>query len=180
MDILNIFYIVLLALAVLLISITIWSRRPFRWRISGFFIGATLISLLFISILELLSRPKPAHLELFYKDIPEVVLLHASWEEEVALYILVEIPGVEEPRLYILPWSREDAEQFEQAMQEGEDNNEEVRIGNPFFNTDEEDRERLVYTSPAKPMPQKGREQLPVTNFDPAAEQPAYGEEENN
>ena len=123
MDILNIFYIVLLALAVLLISITIWSRRPFRWRISGFFIGATLISLLFISILELLSRPKPAHLELFYKDIPEVVLLHASWEEEVALYILVEIPGVEEPRLYILPWSREDAEQFEQAMQEGEDNN---------------------------------------------------------
>ena len=155
MDILNIFYIVLLALAVLLISITIWSRRPFRWRISGFFIGATLISLLFISILELLSRPKPAHLELFYKDIPEVVLLHASWEEEVALYILVEIPGVEEPRLYILPWSREDAEQFEQAMQEGEDNNEEVRIGNPFFNTDEEDRERLVYTSPAKPMPQK-------------------------
>ena len=95
MDILNIFYIVLLALAVLLISITIWSRRPFRWRISGFFIGATLISLLFISILELLSRPKPAHLELFYKDIPEVVLLHASWEEEVALYILVEIPGVE-------------------------------------------------------------------------------------
>tara|TARA_B100001939_G_C16945043_1_gene619943 strand:- start:270 stop:812 length:543 start_codon:yes stop_codon:yes gene_type:complete len=180
MDILNIFYIVLLALAVLLISITIWSRRPFRWRISGFFIGATLISLLFISILELLSRPKPAHLELFYKDIPEVVLLHASWEEEVALYILVEIPGIEEPRLYILPWSREDAEQFEQAMQEGEDNNEEVRIGNPFFNTDEEDRERLVYTSPAKPMPQKGREQLPVTNFDPAAEQPAYGEEENN
>ncbi|MBF87243.1 MAG: hypothetical protein CMJ14_04495 [Pelagibacterales bacterium] len=180
MDILNIFYIVLLALTVLLISITIWSRRPFRWRISGFFIGATLISLLFISILELLSRPKPAHLELFYKDIPEVVLLHASWEEEVALYILVEIPGVEEPRLYILPWSREDAEQFEQAMQEGEDNNEEVRIGNPFFNTDEEDRERLVYTSPAKPMPQKGREQLPVTNFDPDAEQPAYGEEENN
>ena len=180
MDILNIFYIVLLALAVLLISITIWSRRPFRWRISGFFIGATLISLLFISILELLSRPKPAHLELFYKDIPEVVLVHASWEEEVALYILVEIPGVEEPRLYILPWSREDAEQFEQAMQEGEDNNEEVRIGNPFFNTDEEDRERLVYTSPAKPMPQKGREQLPVTNFDPGAEQPAYGEEENN
>ena len=180
MDILNIFYIVLLALAVLLISITIWSRRPFRWRISGFFIGATLISLLFISILELLSRPKPAHLELFYKDIPEVVLLHASWEEEVALYILVEIPGVEEPRLYILPWSREDAEQFEQAMQEGEDNNEEVRIGNPFFNTDEEDRERLVYTSPAKPMPQKGREQLPVTNFDPDADQPAYGEEENN
>ena len=29
-------------------------------------------------------------------------------------------------------------------------------------------------------MPQKGREQLPVTNFDPDAEQPAYGEEENN
>lgn len=180
MDILNIFYIVITTLAVMLISITIWSRRPFKWRLSGFFIGATLITLLFISILELLSRPKPAHLELFYKDIPEVVLLHASWEEEVALYILVEIPGVKEPRLYILPWSREEAEKFEQAMQEGEDKDAEVRIGNPFFNADEEDRERLVYTTPAKPMPQKGREQLPITNFDPGAEQPSYGEEEEN
>ena len=46
--------------------------------------------------------------------------------------------------------------------------------------SDEEDRERLIYTSPAKPMAQKGREQLPVTNFDQEAEQPAYGEEEDN
>ena len=178
MDILNTFYIIITALAVTLISITIWARRPFRWRLTGFFIGAILISILFASILELLSRPKPAHLELFHKDVPEVVLLHASWEEDVALYILVEIPGVEEPRLYTLPWSREEAEKFEQAMEEGEEKNEEVRIGNPFFNADEEDRERLVYTTPAKPMEQKGREQLPVTNFDPEAEQPAYGEEE--
>ena len=101
MEILNIFYILITALAALLISITIWSRRPFRWRISAFFIGLGLIALLYIAILELLSRPKPAHMELFYKDVPEVVLLHASWEEEVALYILVEIPGVEEPRLYL-------------------------------------------------------------------------------
>jgi hypothetical protein len=108
-----------------------------------------------------------------------VVLLHASWEEEVALYILVEIPGVEEPRLYILPWSREEAEKFQQAIEEGEEKDEEVKIGNPFFNADEEDRERLIYTSPAKPMAQKGREQLPVTNFDPEADQPSYGEEEN-
>ena len=34
--------------------------------------------------------------------------------------------------------------------------------------------------TPAKPMPQKGREQLPITNFDPDAEQPSYGEEEEN
>ena len=53
------------------------------------------------------------------------------------------------------------------------------RFGYPLFNADEEDRERLIYTSPAKPMAQKGREQLPVTNFDQEAEQPSYGEEEN-
>ena len=63
-------------------------------------------------------------------------------------------------------------------MEEGDDKNEEVRIGNPFFNSDEEDRERLIYTTPSKPMAQKGREQLPITNFDPEAEQPSYGEEE--
>ena len=179
MDILNTLYGTVTVLAALLISITIWSRRPFKWRLSAFFIGLCLITILYASILELLSRPKPAHMELFHKDVPEVVLLHASWEEEVALYILVEIPGVEEPRLYILPWNREEAERFQQAIEEGEDKDEEVRIGNPFFNADEEDRERLIYTTPAKPMAQKGREQLPVTNFDPEAEKPSYGEEEN-
>jgi len=179
MDILNILYVTITALAVLLISITIWSRRPFKWRVSAFFIGVALVTILYVAILELLSRPKPAHMELFHKDVPEVVLLHASWEEEVALYILVEIPGVEEPRLYILPWNREEAERFQQAMEEGEDKNEEVRIGNPFFNADEEDRERLIYTTPAKPMAQKGREQLSITNFDPEAEKPSYGGEEN-
>ena len=178
MDILNILYVTITGLAVLLISITIWSRGPFKWRLSAFIIGVAFVTILYASILELLSRPKPAHMGLFYKDVPEVVLLHASWEEDVALYILVEIPGVEEPRLYILPWNREEAEKFEQAMEEGEDKNEEVRIGNPFFNSDEEDRERLIYTTPSKPMAQKGREQLPITNFDQEAEQPSYGEEE--
>ena len=180
MDILNILYVTITGLAVLLISITIWSRRPFKWRLSAFIIGVAFVTILYASILELLSRPKPAHMELFYKDVPEVVLLHASWEEDVALYILVEIPGVDEPRLYVLPWDREEAEKFEQAMDEGEDKNEEVRIGNPFFNADEEDRERLIYTTPSKPLEQKGREQLPITNFDPEAEQPSYGEEEES
>ena len=105
-----------------------------------------------------------------------MILLHASWVEEKAIYILVEIPGVEEPRLYILPWSREEAEKFEQAIEEGEEKDDKVRIGNPFFNADEEDRERLIYTTPAKPLPTKGREQLPVTDFDPDAEQESYGE----
>ena len=138
MDVLNILYVTITGLAVLLVSITIWSRRPFKWRLSAFLIGVAFVTIIYASILELLSRPKPAHMELFYEDVPEVVLLHASWEEDVALYILVEIPGVEEPRLYILPWNREEAEKFEQAMEEGEDKNEEVRIGNPFFNSDED------------------------------------------
>ncbi|MBE53017.1 MAG: hypothetical protein CMJ09_00890 [Pelagibacterales bacterium] len=176
MDVLNVIYFILTAFAAILVSITIWSRRPYRWRISAFFIGAALIILFYSSILELLSRPKPAHMELFHKNIPEVILLHASWEEEKAIYILVEIPGIEEPRLYVLPWSRDEAEKFEQAMEEGEETNEKVRIGNPFFNADEEDRERLIYTTPTKPLPTKGREQLPVTEFDPEAEKESYGE----
>ncbi|HIK87365.1 MAG TPA: hypothetical protein EYG07_02590, partial [Alphaproteobacteria bacterium] len=63
MDILNILYVTITALAVLLISITIWSRRPFKWRVSAFFIGVGLVIILYVAILELLSRPKPAHME---------------------------------------------------------------------------------------------------------------------
>ena len=98
MEVLNILYVIITGLAALLVSIAIWSRRPFKWRLSAFIIGLGLVTILYASILELLSRPKPAHMELFHKDVPEVILLHASWEEDVALYILVEIPGVDEPR----------------------------------------------------------------------------------
>lgn len=79
MDVLNILYVTITGLAVLLVSITIWSRRPFKWRLSAFLIGVAFVTIIYASILELLSRPKPAHMELFYKDVPEVVLLHASW-----------------------------------------------------------------------------------------------------
>ena len=115
-------------------------------------------------------------MELFHKNIPEVILLHASWEEEKAIYILVEIPGIEEPRLYVLPWSRDEAEKLEQAMEEGEETNEKVRIGNPFFNADEEDRERLIYTTPTKPVPPKGWAQSPGPVLAPHADKESYGE----
>ncbi len=177
MDILNILYGAITIFAVILISIAIWSRRPFKWRLSAFIVGALLVTILYSTIIELLSRPKPSHLELFYKDVEEVILLHASWQEDKAIYILVEIPNVEEPRLYILPWDRKEAEKFEQAIEEGEENNEEVKIGNPFFNSDEENRERLIYTTPAKPLASKGKIQPIVTEYDSEEELPAYGEE---
>jgi hypothetical protein len=51
MDVLNILYVTITGLAVLLVSITIWSRRPFKWRLSAFLIGVALVTIIYASIL---------------------------------------------------------------------------------------------------------------------------------
>jgi len=180
MDILNIIYGTITLLIIFLILVTIWSRRPYIWRVSVFFVGLVLVLTVYVALLELMSRPKPNNLEIAHKQTKEVTLLHVSWIEEEAIYILIQIPDVNEPRLYKLPWSKNEAQNYENAMAEGEEQDIEVKIGNPFFESDEEDRERLVYTSPVRPMPQKGREQVDTTVFDPEEELETYGVEEKN
>ena len=167
MDVLNVIYGIITLLMIFLISVTIWSRKSYFWRLSSFFSGLTLVAITYIALLELMSRPKPNNLEIAHKQTKEVTLLHVSWVEEEAIYILIQIPDISEPRLYKLPWSQEEAQDYEDAIAEGEEKDIEVKIGNPFFESDEEDRERLVYTSPVRPMPQIGREQVDTTVFDP-------------
>ena len=59
-------------------------------------------------------------------------------------------------------------------MEKGRENNEEVRISNPFYVSNSEERKTLIYSSPAKPLPAKKPPEVGITAYDPDAEKKSY------
>ncbi len=167
------FYITITILIVAITSLTIWARKSSIVRTYALSMATIAVILSYISLLELLSRPKPKELELFNRNAKEVTLLHVSWLEEEAIYILIEIEELAEPRLYKFPWNAEMAQKFDEAIEQGRENGENVKISNPFT-SDTEAKKTLVYTSPAKPMEPKEAPKPGITSYDPEAEIKSY------
>tara|TARA_B100001093_G_C26630470_1_gene928647 strand:- start:237 stop:803 length:567 start_codon:yes stop_codon:yes gene_type:complete len=167
------FYVIITFLIAAITSLTLWARKKALIRICALSLAFITITLSYISLLELLSRPKPKELELLNRNSEEVTLLHVSWLEEEAIYILIEIEELAEPRLYKFPWNTEMAQKFDEAMEQGRENGESVKISNPFT-SDTEARKTLVYTAPASPLPPKEAPQPGITSYDPDAEIKSY------
>ena len=56
----------------------------------------------------------------------------------------------------------------------GRENGEDVKIANPFYTSNTEERKTLIYSSPAKPLPQKEEPTVGITSYDPEAEKKSY------
>ena len=74
----------------------------------------------------------------------EVTLLHVSWVEGEAIHILIRLDGVKEPRLYSFPWDPIQAQEFDEALEKGREDGEEVKIANPFYSSNTEERKTLI------------------------------------
>jgi hypothetical protein len=168
-------YVVTALLLASLVSVTIWSRRSLLWRALALAVGTALIGLAYISLVDLLSRPKPAAMEFSYLDVEEFEVVYADWTEGVAIYLLVRIPDEPEPRFYRLPWKVSLAEQLQEAMQEAGDEKADLKMSNPFFDPDVEDRERLFYATPQPSPARKGEQRVDPTQFVPSDESGSYG-----
>ena len=68
------------------------------------------------------------------------------------------------------------SEKLQEAMAKAGEEKTELRIGNPFFDPDIEDRKRLFYTTPQQAAARKGLREVRPAIFDPKAESPVYGE----
>ena len=168
-------YVILALLFAALVSITIWSRRSLFWRAGALVIGTALIALAYVSLIDLLSKPKPTEMEFSYHDVEEFEVVYADWTEGVAIYLLLRVPNEPEPRFYRLPWKISLAEELQQAMQEAGEENVELKMNNPFFDPDVEDRERLFYATPQPSPPRKGEQRTDPTRFVPEEERGVYG-----
>ncbi len=143
-------------LAGILASVALWSPRRVWVKIGVLGVVAVFLPAGYFGLLEMLSRPKPAGLELARLNLAEATVLGSRMEEDKAIYLWLGMPGVEEPRAYTLPWDETLARQLRGAERESEDSGVPVKMRKPFESSVDE-REKVFYAAPPPPPPEKAR-----------------------
>lgn len=138
-------------LASALAAIGIWAPRRLWMKAVAVGLTALLSASAYASYAELLSKPKPVSLEWAQRSASEATVLAASLKENVAIYLWLQFEGADSPRAYVLPWSREAAEQLQQAMREAEEQGTGVQMESPF-ETDRQPAD-IVFHAAAQPAP---------------------------
>ncbi len=166
----HVFYLfaMLLALACALAAITIWSPRAVAAKVSALVLAALLLPLGYVSLADLLSRPKPVNLEWVHRDLAEATVLGAKLQEGQAIYLWLKLAEVAEPRAYALPWDQRLAEQLHRAQREADTTGTGLQLKLPFM-SGQDDRERMFY---AMPQPANPPKEVPFQNalqFSPEA-----------
>ncbi len=141
-------------LAAILAQISLWAPRKVWVKVSALVTTAFFLPVAYVSLADLLSRPKPIELEWSNVDIAEAAVLGARMEEDVAIYVWLGLEGLEEPRAYVLPWDQEMAKQLYDAQRAAEAEGSGVRMMQPFEQSWDR-RERRFYAAPQPPAPHK-------------------------
>jgi hypothetical protein len=150
------FFVVLCGLAAVLALISIWAPRKVWVKVTALVTTALFLPAAYVSLTDLLSRPKPIHIEWSRVDLSEATVLGASMKEDEAIYLWLSIAGLSEPRAYVMPWDRNMAQQLQDAQRSAEAKGNGVRMNRPFERSWDE-RERRFYAAPQPPRPDKRR-----------------------
>lgn len=152
-DLLPLFLATLL-LAALLTSISIWAPRRARVRGLAFATAFLFVPLSYVSLAELLSKPKPVSLEWARASVQEATVLGSAMREGEAIFLWLQMPGTPEPRAYRLPWSLEAAKQLQKAQREAEEKGTGLAMRLPFEPSWDK-REPKFYALPQPALPPK-------------------------
>lgn len=147
-------------LAGLLAMISIWSRHRTWIRAGALGVAVLFLPLAYASYASLLSKPKPVDLEWWLSEAEEATVLSSSIQEEVGIFLWLQLTGVAEPRAYVLPWNRDVAEQLQAALREAEEQEGQLQMRLPFENSLDEDEPKF-YAMPQPAMPPKDLDRPP-------------------
>lgn len=150
------FFVVLGALSSLLASIAIWSGTKLRNKVVAVTIVAIMLPVGYASLVDLLSRPKPFSHEWLHRDLTQATVLGARLAEGESIFVWLELPGINEPRAYVLPWNEELAKQLHSAQAQAQEQGTEVSMRTPFKRTGDAQDEQF-YAKPQEPLPVKQR-----------------------
>ncbi|MCL4798508.1 MAG: hypothetical protein KJ025_02920 [Burkholderiales bacterium] len=143
-----------LGLAAALAAVSIWAPRVLWLKVGALTITALFVPAVYVAMVELLSRPKPVALERIDAALAEATVLGADLREEEAIFVWLRLPGVEEPRAYVLPWDQGLAEQLHGAQREARERGTEVHARN-LFRTGEGRERPMFYAQPQPASPPK-------------------------
>ncbi len=148
------FFAVLAGLAAVLANISIWAPRKVWVKVTALVTTALFLPAAYVSLADLLSRPKPVDIEWGKAELAEATVLGASMKEDEAIYLWLGIEGLAEPRAYVMPWNQEMAQQLQDAQRAAEAEGNGVRMTQPFERSWDK-RERRFYAAPQPPLPDK-------------------------
>jgi hypothetical protein len=89
------------------------SVKGARWKIVAVAVFLGLVVTVFGGAFELLGKPKPVSLE--FRDLKGSTILAYTLVENVAIYLWIDRDG--QPMTIVLPWSTEDAQNVQDAVQ---------------------------------------------------------------
>jgi hypothetical protein len=141
-------------LAACLGSIAVWAPRRLSMKLGAVLIAALFMPLAYAGISDLLSRPKPVDLEWWLAQADEATVVGSVPEEGRRIFLWLALDGVDEPRAYTLPWSRELAQQLQDAQEQAAEQQTAVRMRLPFERS-LDDREPKFYALPQPALPEK-------------------------
>lgn len=111
-----------------------------------------------LSYLDILSRPKSVTEEYFKHTTKEVEVLGYVIQPNVALFLLLGIDGISEPRYYRMPWSESTKKKAQQLVEGFGKEGRRYKLKRPFaysFLGNTED-DSILY--PIPPVPPKPKE----------------------
>ena len=155
-------FVIATILAAALASIAIWSPRALPLKITSLVCATALLPLCYFSLNDILSRPKPVQLESVHKEVSQVNVLSSVMKEGEATYVWLQIPEIDEPRSYKLPWSDNTAKQLHKAQQEAEQTGTEVKMKKPFEKTVDSQEPVFYAAPPAAPAEKQAVDQDPI------------------
>lgn len=147
-------FVATVALAGLLGLISVWAPRRLPVKVAALLATTLFLPLAWASMVDLLSRPKPVDLEWWLAEAEEATVLGSQIQENVGIHLWLQLPGVAEPRAYVLPWNRDTAERLQEALREAEQQGGDVRMRLPF-EPSLDDREPKFYALPQPALPPK-------------------------
>lgn len=140
-------------LAALLANIGLWSPRRVWVKLIAVGLVIAFLPTAYASYVSLLSRPKPVELEWLRHQPEDTALLASSMVEDEAIYLWVEVAGLDQPRAYVLPWSEETARELHGAQRDAREDGGQVRVrfpGEAF-----QPGERMFYAEPPQALAPK-------------------------
>ena len=170
MDILYYLFASAAGVALALGSIAIWAPRPIPVRVTAVVIVALFLPVLYLQMLEMLSKPKPMSFEWYEANANRAQLLGASMIEGESIFLWLRIDNSLEPRSYVVPWNLKLAEKLENDVTNAIRRNSTVIIKKPFYRRSLEEWGDLnIEIKPPPLLPQKNPP-LPAQVFNPREE----------
>lgn len=137
-----------------LAAISIWSNHRLLLKAGAIVIVAMMLPSAYLTIVDLLSRPKPVSLEWSSRDLSEATVISAQLKEGDRIFLWLRVEGVDEPRYYVLPWDEQLAKQLYGAQREADAKGTEVRMNRPFAQNNMQE-EMMFYALPQRAAPPK-------------------------